>query len=42
MFGRNHKVVPTKRVNPLYIEWLERIHRVDGSPQAIPIDPDLL
>jgi len=29
-------------VNPLYINWVEQIHRVDGSPLAIPSDPDLL
>ncbi len=42
VFGRNRKVVPTKYENPLYIKKLERIHRVDGSPLAIPINPDLL
>jgi len=29
-------------VKPLYIEWVEQIHQIDGSPKAIPIDPDLL
>jgi len=42
VFGRSHFAVPTKDVNPRYIKWLEQIHRVDGSPQAIPIDLDLL
>jgi len=42
MFSRNHFVVSRKHVNPLYINWVEQIHRVDGSPLAIPSDPDLL
>jgi hypothetical protein len=42
MFSRNHFVVSTKHVNPLYTLKLEQIHRVDGSPPAIPFDPDLL
>ncbi len=29
-------------VNPLYIKYLEQIHRVDESPKAILFDPDLL
>ena len=33
---------PIDRVNPLYIKYLEQIHRVDESPKAILIDPDLL
>ncbi len=33
---------PIDRVNPLYIKNLEQIHRVDTSPKAILIDPDLL
>jgi hypothetical protein len=35
-------VVPSNLVNPLYIKRIEQIHRVDGSPEAIPADPDLL
>ena len=27
MFSRNHYVIPTKHVNPLYIKLLEQIHR---------------
>jgi len=30
------------RVNPLDIMIIEQIHRVGGSPGAMPINPDLL
>ncbi len=30
------------RVNPLYIKYVEQIYRVEESPKAILIDPDLL
>ena len=40
-FGRSRDVVPSKLVNPLYINKLEQILRVDGSPSAIPINPNL-
>jgi hypothetical protein len=42
MFCRNHFVVSAKYVNPLSIIWLDQIHRTDGSPQAIPSEPDLI
>jgi len=35
-------VDPIHRVNPLYINKLERTDRIDGSPVAIPINLDLL
>ncbi len=41
-FSRNHHAVPSKLVNPLYINKLEQILRVDGSLSVIPINPDLL
>ncbi len=33
---------PINHVNPLYIKYLEQIYRVEESPNAILIDPDLL
>jgi hypothetical protein len=42
MFCRNHFVVSAKYVSPLYLIWLDQIHRTDGSPQAIPSKPDLI
>ena len=42
MFGRNRYVIPTKRVNPLYIKLLEQVHRVGWIAQAIPSNPNLL
>jgi hypothetical protein len=42
MFCRNHFVVSAKYVNPLYLIWLDQIHRHDGSPQAIPSKLDLI
>ena len=41
-FGPTHGVVPSKLVNPPYINMLEQILRVDGSPLAVPINPGLL
>jgi hypothetical protein len=41
MFSRNRFAVPAKH-DPIYLIRLEQIHRVDGSPKAIPSDPDLL
>jgi len=35
-------VLSIKRVNPLYIKHLEQIHRVEGSPWASLVAPDLL
>ena len=32
----------SNHVNPIYIKYLKQIHRVGGSPLAIPSDPDLL
>jgi len=29
-------------VNPLYTKKIDQIHTVDGSPQAIPSDRDLI
>ncbi len=29
-------------VNPLYSNGLEQVHAVVGSPETIPINPDLL
>ncbi len=33
---------PINRVHKLYIKYLEQLGRVDVSPKAIVIDPDLL
>jgi hypothetical protein len=41
MIFPNHVMVQQNH-DPLYIKWLEQIHRIDGSPRAIPVDPDLL
>ncbi len=41
VIDRGRTAVPINRVNPLYIKYLEQI-RVDESPNAILIDPDLL
>ena len=42
VISRGHFAVPINHVNPLYIKYLEQIHRVDKSPKAIAIDPVLL
>src|SRR3546814_6376945 len=33
---RNRAAVPSDHVNPIYFKRVEQIHRVDGSPKAIP------
>jgi len=33
---------PINLVNPLYIYKVEQFFRIDGSPLAIPIKPELL
>src|SRR3546814_10290318 len=38
----NRAAVPSGNVNPIYPKRVEQIHRVGGSPPAIPSDPDLL
>src|SRR3546814_8159831 len=38
----NRGAVPPDNVNPIYFKRVEQIHRVGGSPPAIPSDPDLL
>src|SRR3546814_9644309 len=38
----NRGAVPYAHVNPIYLKRVEQIHRVGGSPPAIPPDPDLL
>src|SRR3546814_5020241 len=38
----NRAAVPPDNVNPIYFKRVEQIHRVGGSPLAIPSDPDLL
>src|SRR3546814_3365504 len=38
----NRAAVPSDHVNPIYFKRVEQIHRVGGSPPAIPSDPDLL
>ncbi len=40
--GRSHFVAPNHRVNPLYINKLEKTHQIDGSPLAIPFNLDPL
>ncbi len=40
--GRSHFVAPNHRVNPLYINKLEQIDQIDGSPLAIPFNLVLL
>ena len=42
VINRGHFAVPINHVNPLYINYLEQLGRVDKSPKAIVIDPDLL
>src|SRR3546814_476075 len=39
---RNRAAVPSDHVNPIYFKRVEQVHRVGGSPPAIPSDPDLL
>jgi hypothetical protein len=40
MIYRNRTVLPINHVNPIYIDNLEQIHMVIGSPLAINGDPD--
>ncbi len=40
--GLSHFVEPNHRVNPLYINKLEQIQQIDGSPLAIPFNLVLL
>jgi hypothetical protein len=35
-------VVSANYVNPLYLIWLDQIHRHDGSLVAFPSKPDLI
>jgi hypothetical protein len=39
---RNRFAVSSDRVNPLYLKEIDQIHTVDGSPQAIPSNRDLI
>src|SRR3546814_8385343 len=38
----NRGAAPPDNVDPIYFKRVEQIHRVGGSPPAIPSDPDLL
>jgi hypothetical protein len=42
VIGRNRGAVSSDHVNPLYINRIDQIHTVDGSPKAIPFDRDLI
>jgi len=39
---RNRAAVSSDHVNPLYIKRIDQIHTVDGSPEAIPFNRDLI
>jgi hypothetical protein len=41
VIGRNRCAGPSDHVNPLFIKKIDQI-TVDGSPQAIPPDRDLI